>query len=119
MVPLDVGPIIVGSEAKSKWMSLGATSFATTQEPKAKDLKTKIDECLQILLCWQNDIANEQKNDYNRLRHKVYFYVTELEKMVNVQYKTESESEEEEEEGNEDQGGDEEESKKEEDNEEE
>ena len=79
----------------------------------------RIDEWFWILLCWQNDIANEQKKDYNCLRHQVDFYVTELEKLGNVQYKTESESEEEEEEGNEDQGGDEEESKKEEDNEEE
>ncbi|GFY95353.1 hypothetical protein Acr_10g0007380 [Actinidia rufa] len=60
MVPSDVGPITVGSDAKSRSMSQGATSSTTTQEPKAKDLNTRIDEWFWILLCHQAEIAEEQ-----------------------------------------------------------
>ncbi|XP_057465634.1 uncharacterized protein LOC130755258 isoform X2 [Actinidia eriantha] len=117
MVPPEVGPITMGSDAKSRSMSRGATSSTNTQEPKSKDIKTRIDEWFQMLLCRQIEIAEEQKKDYNRLRRWVDFCVTELEKLGDAKYK--SESEEEEEEGNEEQGGDEEENDEEEESEEE
>ena len=102
MMPPNVGPITAGSNAKSRSMSQSATSSTTTQEPKAKDLKTRMDEWFLILLCQQNDIANEQKKYYNSLRHRVDFSVTELEKLGNGKYEIEFGSkEEEEEEGNE------------------
>ena len=90
----EVGPITMGSDAKSRSMSLGATSSTTTQEPKAKDLKTRIDEWFQILLCLQAKVAEEQKKDYNRLWRRVYFYVTELEKLGDANYESEFEFEE-------------------------
>ena len=107
MVPPKVGPITMGSDAKSRSMSRDATSSTNTQEPKAKDLKTRIDEWFRILLCRQTDIANEQKKDYNILQRQVDFCVTKLEKLGDAHYK--SKSEEEEEEMNEEQGEDEEE----------
>ncbi|XP_057510020.1 uncharacterized protein LOC130792514 [Actinidia eriantha] len=116
MVPPEVGPITMRSDAKSRSMSRGATSATSTQEPKSKDIKTRIDEWFQMFLCRQTEIAKEQKKDYNRLRRRVDFCVTELEKLGDVKYKSESEEEEE---GNEEQGGDEEENDEEEESDEE
>ena len=65
MVPPGVGLITMWSDAKSRSMSQGATSSTTTQEPKAKDLKTRIDEWFWILFCLQVEVAKEQKKDYN------------------------------------------------------
>ncbi|GFS44220.1 hypothetical protein Acr_00g0089200 [Actinidia rufa] len=76
--PPNVGPITAGMDAKSQSMSKGATSYTSTQEPKAKDLKTRMDKWFRILLCRQNDIAKEQKKDHNRLRRRVEFCMTEL-----------------------------------------
>ncbi|GFZ00441.1 hypothetical protein Acr_14g0000770 [Actinidia rufa] len=115
MVPPEVGPITMRSDAKSRSMSRGATSATSTQEPKSKDIKTRIDEWFQMFLCRQTEIAKEQKKDYNRLRRRVDFCVTELEKLGDVKYESESEEEE----GNEEQGGDEEENDEEEESEEE
>ena len=80
MIPPKVGPITMGLDAKSQSMSQGATSSTTTQEPKVKDLKTRIGEWFRILLCRQVKVAKEQKNDYNYLWCRVDFCVTELEK---------------------------------------
>ena len=65
MVPPSVGPITMGSDAKSWSMSRGATSSTSTQEPKVKDLKTRIDKWFWILFCLQVEVAKEQKKDYN------------------------------------------------------
>ena len=51
-----------------------------------------IDEWFQILLCHQAEVAEEQKKDYNRLRRRVDFCVTELEKLGDTKYESKSES---------------------------
>ena len=82
-------------------MSRSATSSINTQEPKVKNLKTSINEWFRILACHQIDIANEQKNNYNRLRRWDNFCVTKLKKLGDAHYESESKEEEEEEEMNE------------------
>ena len=67
MVPLEVGPIMIGSDNKSRSMSRSATSSISIEEPKSKDLRTRIDEWFCKLLCCQTEVAKEQKKDYNRL----------------------------------------------------
>ncbi|XP_058182428.1 uncharacterized protein LOC131300545 [Rhododendron vialii] len=100
----ETGPTTDASARASKAMSEPPPNEAVaSSEPKSKEFHERVEECFNITFCRQDNIIQEQKNiireqknmikEQKRIRRRVDYLVTKLEKQFGATYFSEGEEE--------------------------